>query len=66
MRWGDFVEALYRCELINPVELGADTREAFEKILSVFQEELRREGVSQHYQENADTGLYLIALEVRA
>lgn len=66
MRWGDFVEALYRCELIDPVEPGADTRQAFEKILSVFRGERGREGISRENPEGTDASLYLIALEVRA
>ena len=66
MRWGDFVEALYRCELIEPVEPGTDTIKGFKKILSRFQKELSRDGTPPDKEDSYDTGLYLIAIEVRA
>lgn len=80
MRWGDFVEALYRCELIDPVETGGTFGASAEPVLSMFQqaaaskdEDEPAASKDEHLETNRDEfrkngqtdALYLFALEVR-
>jgi hypothetical protein len=70
MRWGDFVESLYRCELVVPNAPGARLSELATRLLAAFREQKsdlgpkQRGAVTEHDGESEV--LQLIALEVPA
>ncbi|AVS80760.1 hypothetical protein C8244_06965 [Paracidovorax avenae] len=70
MRWGDFVESLYRCELVEPSAPGAQLSELATRLLGAFREQPSNQSPEQRGAVTEDDGeteaLQLIALEVPA
>ena len=65
-RWGDFVEGLYRCELVEPNETGANLGQVARRMLSLFRERSERPLDRQAGDAGElDDTLLLVALEVR-
>lgn len=72
MRWGDFVEALYRCRLVRINDPGARLRELATRLMAPFREPLSDRqrpdtgGSGSIEGEDEDEVLQLIALEIPA
>jgi hypothetical protein len=69
MRWGDFVEGLYRCELVQPNPPGTKLGAVARKILAVFHDSDDRDqgdpgtGAARSDGDSWDS-LHLVAIEV--